>query len=257
MQNFETVLEVKHYTDDLFWFKTTKSEEWNKKNFQAGEFTMIGMGDDDIQRAYSIASPPQADYLEFLSIKVQDGPLTSRLQHIKPGDEIEVQFRSIGTLLIRNLDPILPDDDEVRKRRLWLISTGTGLAPFLSIARDPEAYEYYDEIIVTHSVRTNAELVFRNELENHGARVFQTVTREEPGENVFAGRITSKIRDGSLFKTLELDQVFFDKDWDRIMICGSMPFNDDIRDMLESVGWEHGTMRAPGHFVQEKAFVMS
>ena len=257
MQNFETVLEVKHYTDDLFWFKTTKSEEWNKKNFQAGEFTMIGMGDDDVQRAYSIASPPQADYLEFLSIKVQDGPLTSRLQHIKPGDEIEVQFRSIGTLLVRNLDPILPDDNEIHKRRLWLISTGTGLAPFLSIARDPEAYEYYDEIIVTHTVRTNAELVFRNTLEDHGARVFQTVTREEPRENVSSGRITSKIRDGSLFKELGLDQVFFDKEWDRIMICGSMPFNDEIRDMLESVGWEHGTMRSPGHFVQEKAFVMS
>ena len=256
MQNFETVLEVEHYTDDLFWFKTTKSDAWDKKNFQAGEFTMIGMGDDDIQRAYSIACSPEKDYLEFLSIKVQDGPLTSRLQHIKPGDELEVSQRSIGTLLVRNLDPIWPDDSN-NKRRLWLISTGTGLAPFLSIARDPEAYEYYDEIIVTHTVRTNDELVFRDELESYGAKVFQTVTREDPKENAFSGRITSKIRDGSLFNDLQLDQQFFDKEYDRIMICGGMPFNNEIREMLESVGWEHGTMRSPGHFVQEKAFVMT
>lgn len=257
MQNFETVLEVKHFTDDLFWFKTTKSDVWDKRNFQAGEFTMIGMGDDDTQRAYSIATSPANDYLEFFSIKVQDGPLTSRLQHIKPGDEIEVSHRAIGTLLLRNLDPILPEDAEVlgEKRRLWMISTGTGLAPFLSLARDTEAYEYYDEIIVTHTCRTNAELVFRDELEAYGARVYQTVTREEPASGRYQGRITDRITDGSLFNDLGIDRDHFDINVDRIMICGSMPFNDDLREILESRGWEHGTMRAPGHFVQEKAFV--
>jgi ferredoxin/flavodoxin---NADP+ reductase len=256
-QNYETVLDVTHFTNDLFWFKTTKSEAWNKRNFRAGEFTMIGMGDDDIQRAYSIATSPANDYLEFFSIKVQDGPLTSRLQHIKPGDDIEVSQRAIGTLLLRNLDPILPEDAETSntKRRLWLISTGTGLAPFLSIARDPEAYEYYDEVIVTHTCRTNAEIVFRSELESYGCRVYQTVTREEPEAGRFSGRITDKIRSGELFSDLGIECTEFSKEFDRIMICGGPSFNTEIRDMLESTGWEHGTMKSPAHFVQERAFV--
>ena len=257
MQNFENILEVEHYTDDLFWFKTTKSDMWNKRNFKPGEFTMIGMGDDDIQRAYSIACSPNKDYLEFLSIKVQDGPLTSRLQHIKVGDEIEVSHRAIGTLILRNLDPILPEDAESAgvKRRLWLISTGTGLAPFLSIARDPEAYEYYDEVIVTHTCRTNDELQFRESLEEHGARVYQSVTREGPAEGRYTGRITDNIRNGSLFSALGIDATEFNRDFDRIMICGGPDFNTEIRDMLEGMGWVHGTMKAPAQFVQERAFV--
>ena len=246
MQNFETVLAVEHYTDDLFWFSTTKSEAWDKKNFTAGMFTMIGMGDDDVQRAYSIACSPAQSTLEFLSIKVHDGPLTSRLQHVKPGDEIEVSQRATGTLLLKNLRP---------KKRLWMISTGTGLAPFMSIARDPETYNNYNEVIVTHTCRVNAELVFRNELESYGARVYQTVTREEPTPDRFAGRITDRIADGSLFKDLEIDQTNFEQDTDAVMICGGPDFNNELRAMLESQGWAHGTMKTPGDFVQERAFV--
>lgn len=250
--NLETVLEVEHYTDNLFWFKTTKSDEWKDKNFQPGEFTMIGMGDEKLTRAYSIANSPQDDYLEFLSIKVQDGPLTSRLQNIKLQDKIEVVVKPIGTLLLRNLDPEPCVNDN---GRLWLISTGTGLAPFLSLARHYEAYDYYKEIIVTHTCRTNDELVFREELEKHGCKVYQSVTREGPNPGVERGRITERIADGSLFHTLGLEQDWFDIKTDRIMICGNMDFNNEIREMLEEKGWEHGTMRSPGHFVQEKAYV--
>lgn len=252
MTNFETVLDVKHFTEDLFWFRTTKSDAWQKRNFNPGEFTMIGMGDDDVLRAYSIASSPDQDTLEFFSIKVQDGPLTSRLQHIKVGDEIEVGAKPIGTLLLRNLNMF---NIEHEKPRLWLVSTGTGLAPFLSIARHPEAYEYYDQVIVTHTCRTNAELVFRDELEQHGAIVYQSVTREEPGAGVFAGRITDKIRSGDLFTELGLDSNWFEPGRDRIMICGGPSFNNEIREILEQAGWHHGTMKSPGHFVQERAFV--
>jgi ferredoxin--NADP+ reductase len=252
MMNDEIVLEVKHYTDDLFWFKTTKGPEWDKKNFQPGEFTMIGMPDADVTRAYSIANSPDDNYLEFLSIKVEDGPLTSKLQHIKEGDIVEVSHRSVGTLLLRNLDP---EPCIQGNGRLWLISTGTGLAPFLSLARHPEVYEYYEEVIVTHTCRTNDELVFRTELESHGARVYQSVTREIPSPGVFEGRITDNIRNGSLFKDLGIDQEFFDIERDRIMICGGPSFNNEIREILEEKDWMHGTMRSPGHFVQERAFV--
>ena len=246
MQNFETVLDVEHYIDDLFWFRTTKSDAWDKKNFVAGMFTMIGMGDDDVQRAYSIACSSAQPTLEFLSIKVQNGPLTSRLKDIKPGDEIEVSHRASGTLLLRNLKA---------KKRLWMISTGTGLAPFMSIARDKEVYEKYNEIIVTHTCRSNAELVFREELESYGARVYQTVTREEPARGRVAGRITDRIADGSLFNDLEIDQTKFNQDIDAVMICGGPDFNNELRAMLESQGWTHGTMKVPGDFVQERAFV--
>jgi ferredoxin--NADP+ reductase len=251
--NLEKVMAIEHYTDDLFWFRTTKSDAWEKKNFQPGEFTMIGMGDKlSPNRAYSIANSPEDDYLEFLSIKVEDGPLTSRLQNIAVGDEIEVSPKAIGTLLLRNLEP---EPCINGNGRLWMISTGTGLAPFLSLARHPEVYEYYEEVIVTHTCRTNAELVFRRELEQAGAKVYQTVTREAPAEGVYKGRITDNIRSGLLFSNLGVDPLMFDKSRDRIMICGGPAFNNEIRDMLESVGWMHGTMRSPGDFVQERAFV--
>tara|TARA_B100000035_G_C21028810_1_gene567401 strand:+ start:76 stop:843 length:768 start_codon:yes stop_codon:yes gene_type:complete len=250
--NEETVLEIEHYTDDLFWFKTTKGENWNKKNFQPGEFTMIGMPGVDVTRAYSIANSPDDDCLEFLSIKVQDGPLTSKLQHINVGDIVTVSHKAIGTLLLRNLDP---EPCINGNGRLWMISTGTGLAPFLSLARHPEVYEYYEQVIITHTCRNNDELVFREQLEEHGATVYQSVTREEPREGVYTGRITDNIRSGILFDQLGLDISQFDKSRDRIMICGGPSFNNEIRDMLEEQGWMHGTMRSPGDFVQERAFV--
>lgn len=251
--NLETVLEIKHFTDDLFWFKTTKGEAWNKRNFQPGEFTMIGMGDKlSPTRAYSIANSPDDEHIEFFSIKVQDGPLTSRLQNIKVGDEIEVSPKAIGTLLLRNLDPQPCIEGN---GRLWMISTGTGLAPFLSLARHPEVYEYYEKVIVTHTCRFNDELVFRDELQQHGANVYQSVTRETPKAGVHTGRITDNIRNGSLFQAVGLDIQNFDKARDRIMICGGPSFNNEIRDILEAEGWMHGTMRSPGDFVQERAFV--
>ena len=250
--NEETVLEIEHYTDDLFWFKTTKGENWNKKNFQPGEFTMIGMPGVDVTRAYSIANSPDDDCLEFLSIKVQDGPLTSKLQHINVGDIVTVSHKAIGTLLLRNLDP---EPCINGNGRLWMISTGTGLAPFLSLARHPEVYEYYEQVIITHTCRNNDELVFREQLEEHGATVYQSVTRKEPREGVYTGRITDNIRSGILFDQLGLDISQFDKSRDRIMICGGPSFNNEIRDMLEEQGWMHGTMRSPGDFVQERAFV--
>ena len=250
--NEETVLEIEHYTDDLFWFKTTKGDLWNKKNFQPGEFTMIGMPSVDVTRAYSIANSPDDEYLEFLSIKVQDGPLTSQLQHIKVGDTVNVSHKAIGTLLLRNLDPE-PCINE--NGRLWMISTGTGLAPFLSLARHPEVYEYYEKVFITHTCRCNDELVFRDELEHNGAILYQSVTRETPKAGAFAGRITDNIRNGSLFEHLDLDINNFDKARDRIMICGGPSFNNELRSMLEEQGWIHGTMRSPGDFVQERAFV--
>jgi len=257
IMNTETVLEVKHFTEDLFWFKTTKSEAWDKRNFVPGEFTMIGLLDNDTQRAYSIANSPSDNHLEFFSIKVPDGPLTSELQHIKPGDEMFVSHRVVGTLTVHHLDPILPEDAEAqnKKRRLWCISTGTGIAPFLSIARDPEAYEYYDEIIVTHTCRTNDELQFREDIEKHGARVYQSVTREEPGEGRHKGRITDKIRSGELFRDLGIDQETFDPDFDRIMICGGPSFNIELMDMFNEMGMTQGTRKAPGQYVVERAFV--
>jgi len=250
MQNYETILEVEHFTDDLFWFKTTKSDAWNKRNFIAGEFTMIGMPDNDIQRAYSIATSPKNDFLEFFSIKVQDGPLTKELQNVKVGDEIEVGSRPVGTLTTKLLSPTTAD-----KSRLWCISTGTGLAPFLSIARDSDAYEQFDEVIVTHTCRTNAELVFGEDIKRYGARMYQTVTREDPKEGRYRGRITDRIHSGELFRDLEIDQDFFDPERDRIMICGGPDFNIELRNMFESQGWIHGTKKEPGQFVQEKAFV--
>ena len=254
-RNLEKVLEVKHYTDNLFWFKTTRNGEW-KKNFRPGEFNMIGMGDGESPlRAYSICSLPEDNFLEFLSIKVPDGPLTSRLQHIKEGDELEITTRSVGTLVLPNLDMYQLKHP---KPRLWCISTGTGLAPFLSIARHQEAHKYYDKVIVTHTCRYNDELVFRSELESNKAIVWQSVTREEPREGVSRGRVTDAIRGGSLFSSLGFEgEVDFDITRDRIAICGGPSFNIEIRDMLEAKGWMHGTNRAPGHFCQERAFVES
>lgn len=252
-RNLEKVLEVKHYTDNLFWFKTTRNGEW-KKNFRPGEFNMIGMGDGESPlRAYSICSLPEDNFLEFLSIKVPDGPLTSRLQHIKEGDELEITTRSVGTLVLPNLDVY---ELTHPKPRLWCISTGTGLAPFLSIARHQEAHKYYDKVIVTHTCRLNDELVFRPELESNKAIVWQSVTREEPREGVSRGRVTDAIRGGSLFSDLGFEgEVDFDITRDRIAICGGPSFNIELRDMLEAKGWMHGTNRAPGHFCQERAFV--
>ena len=237
--NYETVLHVEHHSERLFSFKTTRQNF--EKPFIPGQFTMIGMGDDDVLRAYSIASAPHQDTLEFFSIKVDDGPLTSRLQHIKVGDEIEVGNRPTGPLVVKNLIP---------GKRLWCLATGTGLAPFLSIVRDPETLGSFDQVIVTHTVRHVRELAFRELLESLPVVYYPSVTREPFERN---GRITALVESGQIFNELNLSPWNIEED--RIMICGSPEFNADLRRQLESKGFVHGTNRTPGHFVQERAFV--
>jgi len=238
--NLETVLSVQHYSDALFSFKTTRSQDI--RAFKAGQFTMIGMGDNDVLRAYSIASSPASDHLEFLSIKVPGGPLTERLKDIQDGDQIEVGERPTGTLVLDNLLP---------GKRLWCVATGTGLAPYLSIIRDPMTFERFEQVIVTHTVRTTRELAYRELLSSLPITYYPTVTREP---FVTRGRITQRMDDGSLWDDLVLDP--WNQDDDRIMICGSPEFNNELRNRLQLQGFSHGTNRAAGHFVQERAFVM-
>ncbi len=259
----QTVTEVQHYTDRLFRFRTTRPQSLR---FRSGEFVMIGlMGDPDpatgkqkpLLRAYSIASPSWDDELEFYSIKVPDGPLTSRLQHIQPGEQIILRPKPVGTLVH---DALLPG------KRLWLFATGTGFAPFASIIRDPETYERFDEIIVTHTCREVAELTYSREMieglrqdelmqELLGAgldklRYYPTTTREESAR---MGRITTLIETGEVFR--DLGVAPFDPAVDRGMVCGSLPFNLDIKALLEGAGLREGANSEPAEFVVEKAFV--
>ena len=250
----ETVLDVHHWTDRLFSFKTTREQSLR---FSNGHFTMIGLRLEDgkpLLRAYSIVSPNYEEHLEFLSIKVPDGPLTSRLQHIKTGDKIVVGRKPTGTLLIDYLRP---------GKRLYLLGSGTGIAPFLSIVRDPEAYEKFEQIILVHGVRTVDELAYheylQNELPQHeflGDMVRQqllyypTVTRETFEHQ---GRITRLIETGQLTDDLGLPPL--DPAHDRIMICGSPGLNSDMRKILEALHFTEGNTSTPGDYVVERAFV--
>jgi ferredoxin--NADP+ reductase len=250
----ETVLSVHHWTDRLFSFTTTRDPTLR---FSNGHFTMIGLrqpGGKPLLRAYSIASANYEEHLEFLSIKVQDGPLTSQLQHIKVGDKIVVGKKPTGTLLI---DYLLPG------KNLYLLGSGTGLAPFLSVARDPATYERFEKVIVVHGVREVKELAyhdyFMNELPDHeflGEMIteqmlyYPTVTRE-PFRN--QGRITTLIETGKLEKDLGLPKM--DPEHDRVMICGSPGLLKDLKVILEKKGYSEGSTTAPGDFVVERAFV--
>lgn len=248
--NKETVLQVKHWSDKTFSFRTTRKFP-NK--FNNGEFAMIGMEHEGkkIMRAYSFASANHEDYLEFLSIKIQDGPLTSKLQHIKEGDEILVNPRSTGTLVI---DYLLPG------RNLYLIATGTGLAPFMGIIKDPKTYERFEHVILTHTVQYENELAYKDELETFNEdwkqvtqgrfTYFNTLTQQEWKNK---GRITEWIKNDKLFsetvgQTLDVKQ-------DRFMICGSQGLNKDLIEHFESLGMEEGNTSIPAQFVVEKAFV--
>lgn len=260
----QTVTSVKHWTDRLFSFRVTRPASLR---FRSGEFVMIGlMGDPHpetgkqkpLLRAYSIASPAWDDELEFYSIKVQDGPLTSKLQHIQPGDEIILRPKPVGTLVH---DALLPG------KRIWFFATGTGFAPFASLLREPETYEKFDEVVVTHTCRDVAELEYGRKLieelkademmqELIGAdnlakiRYYPTTTREESPK---MGRITTLLEDGTVFKDLGIDGIQVDTD--RAMVCGSLEFNKDILKVLEGFGLEEGANSDPKHFVIEKAFV--
>ncbi len=250
----ETVLSVNHWTDRLFSFTTTRDPALR---FSNGHFTMIGLRQPSgkpLLRAYSIASANYEEHLEFLSIKVQDGPLTSQLQHIKVGDKIVVGKKPTGTLLI---DYLLPG------KNLYLLGSGTGLAPFLSVARDPATYERFEKVIVVHGVREVAELAYHDylsfELPEHeflGEMVseqmlyYPTVTRE-PFRN--QGRITDLIESGKMQADLGLPTL--DPLNDRVMICGSPGLLKDLKVILEKRGYSEGSTTSPGDFVVERAFV--
>ena len=254
----QTVTQVKHYTDRLFSFRVTPPASLR---FRSGEFVMIGlMGDNGkpLLRAYSIASPSWDDELEFYSIKVPDGPLTSRLQHIKVGDEVILRPKPVGTLVH---DALLPG------HRLWLFATGTGFAPFASLLRDPQTYADYDEVIITHTCREVSELNYGADLiksiaedemlvELLGAenikklRYYPTTTRETSPK---MGRITDLMRSGEAFADLGVPPLT--AECDRAMVCGNLAFNLEIKAMLEEYGLEEGANSKPAHYVVEKAFL--
>ena len=249
----ERVLTVHHWTDRLFSFTTTRDPALR---FSNGHFTMIGLRVDGkpLLRAYSIVSPNYEEHLEFLSIKVPDGPLTSKLQHIQVGDTVVVGRKPTGTLLI---DYLLPG------KRLWLWSTGTGMAPFLSIIRDPETYERFDEVILVHGVREVKELAYHQylteELPKHEIlgemvseqfKYYPTVTRE-PFRN--QGRITDLIDIGKLFTDLSVPHLT--REVDRVMLCGSPSMLKDLKARLDARGFHEGNTTTPGDYVVERAFV--
>jgi ferredoxin/flavodoxin---NADP+ reductase len=250
--NEERVLSVHHWTDRLFTFKTTRDQALR---FSNGHFTMIGLrlNGKPLLRAYSIVSANYEDHLEFLSIKVPEGPLTSRLQHIQEGDSIIVGRKPTGTLLI---DYLLPG------KRLFLLSTGTGLAPFMSIVRDPETYEKFEQIILVHGVRQKDELAYHDLLVEHlpsheflgdmvtsQLRYYPTVTREAYRN---MGRVTDLLQTGKLLQDLE--QPPLNAKEDRVMICGSPAMLRDLKHLLEGLGFAEGNTSRPGGFVIERAF---
>ena len=252
----EEVLRVRHWNEHLFSFSISRPSSFR---FRSGEFVMIGLPGGEgrpLLRAYSIASPAWSDELEFLSIKVPDGPLTSRLQKIAPGDPIYLGRKPTGTLVA---DALLPG------KRLFLLSTGTGLAPFLSLARDPDLYDRFSQIVLVHCVRQVSDLAFREELESQLAgdplvqdqallqfHYLPTVTRE-PFHTT--GRIGDLIDNGHLFDRLLSGPRRFDPEQDRIMMCGSMAMIRDFQQRLVALGFREGSNAAPGEFVIERAFV--
>jgi len=249
----QEVVAVRHYTDRLFSFRVTRPQSFR---FRSGEFVMIGLMVDGkpLLRAYSIASPAWDEELDFYSIKVPDGPLTSQLQHIKPGDTILMGKKSVGTLV---LDALVPG------KRLYLLSTGTGIAPFASVIREPETYERFDQVILTHTCRDVAELTYGKELVD--------AVREDPLVGEFVGdklvyypsctreaferegRITTLLDDGTLYKELGIPAL--NPETDRVMICGSMEMLEDCKQRCEDAGLEEGSNARPAHYVIEKAFV--
>jgi ferredoxin--NADP+ reductase len=254
MSNFnqETVLSVHHWTDNLFSFTTTRDSSFRFRN---GEFTMIGLkvNEKPLLRAYSVASANYEENLEFFSIKVADGPLTSRLQHLKKGDEIIVSRKATGTLVIDNLTD---------GRNLYLIGTGTGLAPFLSVIKDPETYERFEKVVLLHGCRHVKELAYgeliteklpQDEMIGDMVRnqlvYYPTVTRD-PFRN--RGRITDLITSGKLFADISLPDL--DAGKDRVMMCGSPALLADTKTLLLDRGFVEGNHGEPADFVVEKAF---
>jgi ferredoxin--NADP+ reductase len=255
------VLWVRHWTDRLFSFALERPEDFR---FRSGEFVMIGLpgadGGKPVMRAYSIASPQWAEELEFLSIAVPDGPLTSRLVNIQAGDEVLMGKKPTGTLVL---------DALTGGERLWLIGTGTGLAPWLSVARDPDTYSRFKQVVVCHTVRMVADLAYRDFF-THGIHedpligdeakaqltYYPTVTREAFETS---GRITDRIKSGDLFRDLGLPTLEegggFSPERDRVMLCGSMAMIKEAAELLEQYGLKEGSNAEPGDYVLERAFV--
>ena len=247
------VLSVTHWTDTLFSFQIERPKDFK---FKSGEFVMIGLPNSDkpILRAYSICSPSWDEKLEFYSIIVENGPLTSKLKNIKINDEIILMSKSTGTLILDALKPA---------KRLFLFSTGTGFAPFSSIIRDPETYEKFEQIIVTHTCRLKNELHYSEKIINECLNdeilksfiedkliYYQTTTQDKTKYN---GRITNKIQDKSFFNDLKLDDLNFLNDC--AMLCGSLDFNNELKNLLMEKGFNEGATNRPSTFVLEKAFV--
>ena len=250
----QTVTSVKHWTDRLFSFRVSRPKSLR---FRSGEFVMIGLLGDTgkpLLRAYSIASPSWDEELEFYSIKVPDGPLTSRLQHIKPGDQIILRPKPVGTLVH---DALLPGN------RLWFLATGTGFAPFASLMRDPETYYKYDSVIMMHTCREVAELEYGRQLVESlkddpligemaaDKLLYYPTTTREPSP--FMGRITDNLTSGRVFADLGLPPI--NAEHDRAMVCGSLAFNHDVKAVLEKFGLREGANSEPLEYVVEKAFV--
>jgi ferredoxin--NADP+ reductase len=250
----EQVLSVRHWSESVFSFATTRDPGLR---FENGHFVMLGLlvNGKPLMRAYSIASANHEECLEFLSIKVNDGPLTSRLQHIKPGDEVLVSRKPTGTLLLRDLKP---------GKRLYLLGSGTGLAPFMSLIKDPETYDRFEKIVLVHGVRYRSELAYRDfiewDLTNHeylGDRVrdqliyVPTVTRERFR---YQGRITELIQTGKLGEMIGLPPL--DPLSDRAMVCGSPAMLADLSSLLNARGFEISPhVGEPGDYVIERSFV--
>ncbi len=250
----ERVTSVTHWTDRLFSFRIERPQSFR---FRSGEFVMIGLEGDNgkpLLRAYSVASPSWDEELEFYSIKVPDGPLTSKLQLIQPGDRVILRPKPTGTLV---LDALLPG------KRLYMFATGTGIAPFASLIRDPETYEKFEDVILTHTCRDAAELAYGEALVvdlKHdpliGAEAseklvhYTTVTQETHPRR---GRITDRLSSGALFTDLCVAPI--DPKTDRAMICGSMGLNTDLKCQLNEFGLTEGANNRPAEYVLEKAFV--
>ena len=255
----ERVLTVHHWTDRLFSFTCTRDPSFR---FTAGQFAMIGLAVEGkpLVRAYSMVSPPWEEHLEFLSIKVQDGPLTSRLQHIRPGDSILVGRKPTGTLLIHDLHP---------GRNLYLLGTGTGFAPWLAVIKDPATYERFERVVLCHGVRNAQDLAYRdyivNELPRHEflggqiaskLRYYPAVTREEFefNGNDHRGRLTDLMASGRMMEQLGIEPL--DAEHDRAMICGSPQMLADFRTLLDSRGFTAAPrIGTAGQYVFERAFV--
>ena len=251
------VLDITHWTKELFSFSLCRPKSFR---FSAGEFVMLGLATEEgqqILRAYSIASPTWSDSLMFYSINIKDGPLTSRLSKIKPSDGVILKKKSTGTLILDALKP---------GSRLYLFATGTGFAPFASIIREPETYQKFEKIILTHTCREIPDLAFSQmvlkQRKNDGLlskrdiaslEYYPTVTRDKLAKDIKSGRITDLILSEEFFRDLNIKDGFSASD--RIMICGSQSFNKQMKGILIERGFSEGSINNPGDFVLEKAFV--